>query len=61
MDDDDGVDVNGRYVTEAYGLGYDDVVLAVLSPAPPVPSTDGLVGSNIDQISWRINLKNQMR
>lgn len=58
MDDEDGVEVSGLYVTCAYGLGYDDdVVLVVLSLAPPVISTDGLVGSNIELISWWIVLK----
>jgi hypothetical protein len=55
IEDEDGVDVNGRYVTGAYGLGYDDVVvLFVLSPAPPLRSADGLVGSNIDLINLKL-------
>ena len=52
IEDEDGVDVKGLYVTGAYGLGYDDVV--VLFALSPTPSADGLVGSNIDLISWRI-------
>lgn len=49
IEDDEGVDVNGRYVTGAQGLAQDDVVvLFALSPATAEASADGLVGSNMD-------------
>jgi hypothetical protein len=33
----------------------------LLSPTPPVPSVDGLVGSNIDLISWKIIFKTKSK